>query len=132
MKSFLKKKASVATPGNFSTLNSHLNEVIDRQKGNPVSLSILYIEVARVAGVRVDGISLRKHFVVAVGSGDERMYIDPFHSGGLMSRKECMVSVLCGEKVSGADLDELERRCSPLSHTVFVAARQRRGPRPPI
>lgn len=94
----------------FNPKNSHLNEVIDRQKGNPVSLSILYIEVARVAGVRVDGISLRKHFVVAVGSGDERMYIDPFHSGGLMSRKECMVSVLCGEKVSGADLDELERK----------------------
>ena len=109
------------TKNYFDPKNSHLNEVIDRLKGNPVSLSILYIEVARAAGVKVDGISLRKHFVVAAGSGDERMYIDPFHGGGLLSRKECIVSVLGKGKVSGADLDDLERKyLGPVKKRVIL------------
>jgi regulator of sirC expression with transglutaminase-like and TPR domain len=94
----------------FDPNNSHLNEVIDRLKGNPVALSILYIEVARVAGVAIDGIALRKHFVVGVGSGDERMYVDPFHRGGLLSRKECITSILGKERVKNGDFDALERK----------------------
>jgi regulator of sirC expression with transglutaminase-like and TPR domain len=94
----------------FDPNNSHLNEVIDRLKGNPVALSILYIEVARVAGVVVDGISLRKHFVVAVGSGEERIYVDPFHKGGLLSRKECVTNILGKDRVKNGDFDDLERK----------------------
>ena len=98
------------TKNYFDPKNSHLDEVIDRLKGNPVSLSVLYIEVARAAGVQVDGISLRKHFVVAVGTGDDRTYIDPFYGGGMLSRKECIVGVLGSDKTRGADLDDLERK----------------------
>ena len=94
----------------FDPNNSHLSEVIDRLKGNPVALSILYMEVARVAGVAVDGISLRKHFVVAVGSGDERIYVDPFHKGGLLSRKECITNILGKDRVKNGDFDALERK----------------------
>lgn len=94
----------------FNPNNSHLNEVIEGLKGNPIALSILYIEVARAAGKHVDGISLRKHFVVAVGFENERLYIDPFHGGGLLSRKECIISVLGEEKVNGGDLTDLERK----------------------
>lgn len=94
----------------FDPNNSHLNEVIDHLKGNPVALSILYIEIARVAGVAVDGISLRKHFVVAIGSGEERIYIDPFHKGGLLSRKECITNILGKERVTNGDFDDLERK----------------------
>lgn len=94
----------------FDPNNSHLNEVVDHLKGNPVALSILYIEVARVAGVEVDGISLRKHFVVAVGSGDDRIYVDPYHKGGLLSRRECITNILGKERVKNGDFDDLERK----------------------
>ena len=94
----------------FNPSNNHLNEVIEQRRGNPVALSILYIEVARVAGRKVDGISLRKHFVVAIGSGEERIYVDPFHGGGLLSRKECVVSVLGKENVLDGDFDDLEQK----------------------
>ena len=71
--------------------------------------------------MKVDGISLRKHFVVAVGSDDERMYVDPFHGGGLLSRKECIVSVLGRDKVSGADHDALERKyLGPVKKRVML------------
>lgn len=109
------------TKNYFDPNNSHLNEVIDRLKGNPISLSVLYIEVARAAGVKVDGIALRKHFVVAVGSGDERMYVDPFHSGGLLSRKECVVSVLGKDGTTGRDIEDLERTfLSPAKKRVML------------
>ncbi len=94
----------------FDPNNSHLNEVIDLLKGNPVALSILYIEIARIAGEVVDGISLRKHFVVAVGTEDERIYVDPFHRGGLLSRKECMTNILGKDRVKNGDFDDLERK----------------------
>lgn len=109
------------TKNYFDPGNSHLDHVIDSLKGNPVSLSILYIEVARAASVKVQGISLRKHFVVAIGSGAERMYVDPFHRGGLLSRKECLASVLGRDKLDGADLDELERKyLSPVKKRVML------------
>ncbi|MCZ6539370.1 MAG: tetratricopeptide repeat protein, partial [Chloroflexi bacterium] len=75
----------------------------------------------RAAGVKVDGISLRKHFVVAAGSGHDRMYVDPFHGGGLLSRKECIVGVLGKDKVSRADLDDLEREfLGPVKKRVIL------------
>lgn len=109
------------TKNYFDPNNNLLNEVIDSLKGNPVSLSILYIEVARSAGVKVDGISLRKHFVVAAGSGDERMYVDPYRRGGLLSRKECIASLVGKDKVSGVDLDDLERQyLTPVKKRVIL------------
>ncbi|HJP28916.1 MAG TPA: tetratricopeptide repeat protein, partial [Dehalococcoidia bacterium] len=94
---------------------------IDRLKGNPVALSILYIEVARVAGVAVDGISLRKHFVVAIGSDEERIYIDPFHRGGLLSRKECITNILGKDRVKNGDIDDLECKfLTPASKRVML------------
>ncbi len=94
----------------FDPGNSHLNEVIDRLKGNPVTLSIFYIEVARVAGEKVRGISLRKHFVVVVGTGEDRIYVDPFHNGGLLSHKECITNILGKDNVKNVDFDDLERK----------------------
>ena len=112
MHEVLFKKAGFTgdTKNYFNPNNSHLNEVIDNFKGNPVALSILYIEVARVAGVAVQGISLRKHFVVVVGTGDEKIYVDPFHNGGLLSRKECITNILGKDRVKNGDFDDLERK----------------------
>ncbi|MDA0595410.1 MAG: transglutaminase-like domain-containing protein [Chloroflexi bacterium] len=105
----------------FDPGNSHLNEVIDRLKGNPVTLSIFYIEVARVAGEKVRGISLRKHFVVVVGTGEDRIYVDPFHGGGLLSRKECITNILGKDNIKNGDFDELERKyLKPTSNRAIL------------
>ena len=105
----------------FNPGNSHLNEVIDHLKGNPVTLSIFYIEVARVSGEKVRGISLRKHFVVVVGTGEDRIYIDPFHAGGLLSRKECITNILGKDNFKNSDLDDLERKClKPASNRAIL------------
>lgn len=57
--------------------NSYLNEVLNRRKGIPISLSIIWIEVGRLAGIEVTGVGLPGHFLVHAGG----QLVDPFHGG---------------------------------------------------
>lgn len=71
--------------------NSCLNEVLDRRTGIPLTLSIVYMEVARRAGLQVDGVNFPGHFLVRcpeLGTGNH-LVIDPFHSGALLSEHNC-------------------------------------------
>lgn len=70
--------------------NSFLNEVIDRRTGIPITLSLVYMEVARRAGLPVEGINFPGHFLLRCRAGRRQSYaedliIDPFHGGALLS-----------------------------------------------
>jgi regulator of sirC expression with transglutaminase-like and TPR domain len=71
--------------------NSCLNEVLERRTGIPLTLSIVYMEVARRAGLQVDGINFPGHFLVRCPQthGGHQLVIDPFHSGALLSEHNC-------------------------------------------
>ncbi len=73
--------------------NSCLNEVLDRRTGIPITLSIVYMEVARRAGLRIDGINFPGHFLVrcpdAGSRGGRGLIIDPFHAGAILSEHDC-------------------------------------------
>ncbi len=69
----------------YDPRNSFLNDVIDRRTGIPITLSTLYIEVGRRAGLPVDGIGLPGHFIVRVGE----TLVDPFHGGAILSAEDC-------------------------------------------
>jgi regulator of sirC expression with transglutaminase-like and TPR domain len=72
--------------------NSCLNEVIERRTGIPITLSLLYMEVAERAGVHVDGVNFPGHFLVRcpdAGSSATGIIIDPFHGGALLSEQDC-------------------------------------------
>jgi regulator of sirC expression with transglutaminase-like and TPR domain len=75
--------------------NSFLNEVLDRGAGIPITLSLVYMEVARRAGVEVDGVGFPGHFLVKHGCSDERgnrepIVVDAFF-GTVLTRAECQV-----------------------------------------
>ncbi|MEQ8345546.1 MAG: transglutaminase-like domain-containing protein [Sneathiellaceae bacterium] len=61
--------------------NANLIRVIDRRRGLPVSLGILYIGVARRAGLQACGLNFPSHFLIAVDADGTREVIDPFHHG---------------------------------------------------
>jgi len=67
--------------------NSFLNDVLDRCAGIPITLSLVYMEVARRAGVEVDGVGFPGHFLVKHGK-DEQVVVDAFF-GAVLSREEC-------------------------------------------
>ena len=73
--------------------NSCLNEVLDRRTGIPITLSLVYMEVARRAGLQVDGVNFPGHFLVrcpeATRRGGSGLIIDPFHGGALLSEPDC-------------------------------------------
>ena len=73
--------------------NSCLNEVLDRRTGIPITLALVYMEVARRAGLLVDGINFPGHFLVRcpelTSRGKGGLIIDPFHGGALLSEHDC-------------------------------------------
>jgi regulator of sirC expression with transglutaminase-like and TPR domain len=68
--------------------NSFLNEVLDRRTGIPITLALVYIEVARRADVPVEGVNFPGHFLVRAS---DEIIIDPFHSGALVAEHDCRV-----------------------------------------
>jgi regulator of sirC expression with transglutaminase-like and TPR domain len=82
--------------------NSCLNYVLDRRTGIPIALSVVYVEAARRLGRQVTGVGLPGHFIVQYDDGEFSAYIDPFHSGRILSVEDCLQ--LARER-TGADAD---------------------------
>jgi len=57
--------------------NSFLDRVLSRKKGLPITLAVVYLEVARRAGVPLFGVSFPGHFLVACPSEDGKLVLDP-------------------------------------------------------
>jgi regulator of sirC expression with transglutaminase-like and TPR domain len=73
----------------YDARNSYLNEVLDRKTGIPITLSTVYMEVARRGGLDVDGVALPGHFVVRIHTPVRPLLVDPFHGGTLLTEKDC-------------------------------------------
>jgi len=63
--------------------NADLVRVIERRKGLPVALSILYLHVARQQGWDAEGLAFPGHFLIRVAIDGARHVVDPFHDGAL-------------------------------------------------
>ncbi len=73
----------------YDPRNSCLNSVLMRRVGIPISLSVVYIEIARRLRRPIYGVGLPGHFIVAYEDADARYWIDPFHSGRILSFADC-------------------------------------------
>ena len=69
----------------YNLRNSLLPTVIETRLGIPISLSLVYIFVARRAGLRLDGVALPGHFIVR----HDDIFFDPFHGGRRVGLDEC-------------------------------------------
>ncbi len=61
--------------------NANLMAVIDRRRGLPVALGILYLHAARAAGLMAQGVNSPGHFLLRIVHQGEEMLIDPFNGG---------------------------------------------------
>lgn len=61
--------------------NADLLSVIERRKGLPVALGIIYIHLARTQGWRAFGLNFPGHFLIALELDGSRAILDPFHEG---------------------------------------------------
>lgn len=92
---FTSNKANIHAPQ-----NSYINTLLESKKGNPLSLGILYITLARDLDIPVFGVNLPQHFILAYANEviekDQRVidehdilfYINPFNKGAVFTRRE--------------------------------------------
>ena len=72
----------------YDPRNSYINEVFERRRGNPISLALVQIEVARRLGVPLDGVSFPGHFLVRLPVDDGVLVMDPFNRGRPLDEDE--------------------------------------------
>lgn len=85
----------------YNPQNSCLNQVLHQRTGIPISLAVLYIELARRLGRSLFGIGLPGHFLVLYDDGRYATFIDPFHQGRLLTREDCYE---LAQSVAGVDV----------------------------
>lgn len=82
--------------------NADIIRVIDRRKGMPIALSILYIHVGRLNGWAVDGLNFPGHFLCRIEFGGERLIFDPFEDCEILEAPELRKLI---KKIRGANAE---------------------------
>jgi regulator of sirC expression with transglutaminase-like and TPR domain len=85
----------------YDPRNSFLNDVLERRVGIPITLSVVYLDVATAAGVTAHGVGLPGHFVVRVERAGDARLVDPFHGGTPLDESDChaLVEQVLGRQV---------------------------------
>ncbi|MDA9819694.1 transglutaminase-like domain-containing protein [Salibacteraceae bacterium] len=89
------------TKNYHSPSNSFINTVLEGKKGNPISLSIIYMHLAQSLDLPIYGVNLPRHFILCyldysgmmksfdhLDRDDMMFYINPFGKGSIFSNKE--------------------------------------------
>ena len=71
----------------YNRANSYVNEVLDDREGIPITLALVYMELAKRLGVSIDGVGLPGHFLVGhAPAGAEPRWIDVFDGAAILDR----------------------------------------------
>ena len=73
----------------YDPRNSHLNEVLDRRVGIPITLSLVLIETGQRLGLEMEGIGLPGHFITGARIAGEHVLLDPFNRGAVLTVETC-------------------------------------------
>ena len=92
--------------------NADLVRVIERRKGLPVALSILYLHVARAQGWQAEGLAFPGHFLIRIGIDGARHVVDPFHEGAVRDASELRRLL---RQVLGPDAELVPAHFDPVS-----------------
>lgn len=96
----------------YSPWNSCLNQVLMERTGLPITLSLVYIEIARRLERPVYGIGMPGHFLVEYDDGEVQRFIDPFHQGRMLEAGECLA---LASRVTGLDLSDNRQALEPVT-----------------
>jgi regulator of sirC expression with transglutaminase-like and TPR domain len=69
--------------------NSYLNEVLTRKLGIPITISLVYQEVARRCRLPIVGVGFPGHFLAKYLTPEGEILLDPYHHGAILSLQDC-------------------------------------------
>jgi regulator of sirC expression with transglutaminase-like and TPR domain len=73
----------------YDPRNSFFNDVLDRRVGIPITLSTVYIEIARRLNFPISGVGMPGHFLVKYSDRREEFFIDPYNHGSILVHEDC-------------------------------------------
>lgn len=101
----------------YDPANSMLHRVLERRRGIPITLSVIYVEIGRRAGVRAEGVGLPGHFIVRAWEGDTPLLVDPFERK-LTDEEECRERL---DSIYGGQLVLNEEHLRPVGTRAILA-----------
>ena len=97
--------------------NADLFRVIDRRRGLPVALGIIYIDIGRRLGWKMRGLAFPGHFLVQLEIGRQRVIMDPFTEGRILDPSDLRGMV---KTISGVDRELQPRDYAPVSDRAIL------------
>lgn len=73
----------------YNPRNSFFNDVIDRRLGIPISLALVYLEIARRVDFPMVGVGMPLHFLIRPDIPDMDLFVDAFNNGEIMFAEDC-------------------------------------------
>jgi regulator of sirC expression with transglutaminase-like and TPR domain len=95
--------------------NTFFNRVLDRKLGIPITLSCLYLFIGKRLALPLAGVGLPGHFIVQFQAPNQRIYLDPFHKGKVLSLSDCQKLM----RNQGLEYDR--RHLRPIPHRAILA-----------
>jgi len=105
----------------YDPRNSYLNDVLDRRLGNPISLAVVQMELARRLGVTLQGVSFPGHFLVRLPLDEGIVVLDPFQKGRSLDAAELRRRARTHLDTQDIDDQRLARMLEPASHRAILS-----------
>ncbi len=101
----------------YDPRNSFLNQVIDRRTGIPISLSLVYLEVAKRIDFPMVGIGMPGHFLIRPDFEDAGIFVDAFNRGEILFPEDCQGRL---SQIYGQPMDLQPTFLAPVSRRQFL------------
>lgn len=101
----------------YDPRNSFLNQVIDRRTGIPITLSLLYLELAGRIQFPMAGIGMPGHFLIQPRFQDSGIYVDAFNQGEVLFQEDCQERL---RQIYGPALEFQPEFLDPVSPRAFL------------
>ena len=102
----------------YDPQNSFLNQVLDRRTGIPITLSLVYLELAKRIDFPMAGVGMPGHFLVRPTLADMAIFVDVFHQGEVMFEEDCRDRV---RTMYGAEARILPQHLEAIGAKPFLA-----------
>lgn len=73
----------------YDPRNSFLNEVISRRTGIPITLALVYLEVAKRIDFPMVGVGMPAHFLIRPEGAEMKIFVDVFAGGEILFAEDC-------------------------------------------
>jgi regulator of sirC expression with transglutaminase-like and TPR domain len=102
----------------YNPQNSFLNQVLERRTGIPITLSLVYLELAKRIDFPMAGVGMPGHFLVRPTLEEMAIFVDAFHKGEVLFEEDCRDRI---KMMYGKDARMLPHHLEPMGSKPFLA-----------